>query len=49
MLFNLSCCRNYPSKNPKVAIKSASGVGPSFLGGDFYELSAMIEPFNGDK
>ena len=47
MLFNLSCCRHFPSKNTGKDIYCSYKVGPCFDGGSS-ELSAWDEPINGD-
>ena len=44
MLFNLSCCRHFPTKSNRMEIDN-SGYGPLF--GDS-ELFAASEPFNGE-
>ncbi len=48
MLFNLSCCRHFPSKLTGNDIKCYRYYGPCFQGSGVSELSAIDEPFNGD-
>ena len=48
MLFNLSKCRHFPNKQTGKAILCDSSKGPCFSGGDFSDLSAVREPFNGN-
>ena len=49
MLFNLSCCRHFSTKQTGKEIRCWSELGPSFGEGDGSELSAPYEPFNGDE
>ncbi len=49
MLFNLSQQRCFPNKHPKYAIGCYDNTGPTFTGGDWYELCAHFDPFNGDN
>jgi hypothetical protein len=51
MLFNLSQQRHFPhSSQAKYAIDCRSYRGPAFSGdGNWYELCACYEPFNGDN
>ena len=46
MLFNLSSCRHYPSRNESGAIFCGTKLGPCFDGGSDSELSADEDPFN---
>jgi hypothetical protein len=48
MLFNLSCCRHFPSKKIGTGILCNSDLGPYFEGESTSELSAWDEPFNGE-
>ena len=49
MLFNLQQQRCFPVKQQaKYAIGCWSNTGPGFTGGDYYELCARFEPFNGE-
>ncbi len=43
MVFNLSCCRHYPSKKSGNDIKCCNNYGPTF--GSSNDLSALSEPF----
>ena len=47
MLFNLSCCRHFPTKQTGEEIYCFNGWGPCFDGGNESELGAF-EPFNGN-
>ena len=47
MLFNLTSCRHYPSKQTGKDIQCKSDCGPVFSGG-WSELSAWNIPFNGE-
>ena len=47
MLFNLSCCRHFPTKQTGEEILCSRVLGPCFSGGDGSELTAYDEPFNG--
>jgi hypothetical protein len=49
MLFNLSCCRQFPSKRSGRDIYCRDDFGPYFRGDGYVELSASNEPFNGDN
>ena len=50
MLFNLSQQRCFPHKNQtQYAIGCDSKRGPTFTGGNAFELCAFDEPFNGDN
>jgi hypothetical protein len=51
MLFNLSQQRHFPhSQQVEGAIYGGSDLGPFFTGdGGLSELSAYLEPFNGDN
>ena len=49
MLFNLSCSRQFPSKQSAKDIWCRNDYGPHFSGGNGGELSARHEPFNGDN
>ena len=49
LLFNLSCCRVFPSKQTGNEIYCGSIRGPCFMGNSGSELSALHEPFNGDQ
>ncbi len=46
MLFNLSCCRHFPSKLTGTDILCHKNYGPCFEGTGGSELSAIYEPFN---
>ena len=48
MLFNLSCCRQFPNKQTGKEIFCSSDCGPYFTSDGYDELSACSEPFNGD-
>ncbi len=50
MLFNLTQQRCFPHmKQAEYAIRCYSDMGPGFTGGDYYDLCAYNEPFNGDN
>jgi hypothetical protein len=48
MLFNLSCCRHFPSKKTGWDIGCWDKYGPCFEGIGGSDLSGYYEPFNGD-
>jgi hypothetical protein len=49
MLFNLTCCRHFPSKQTGKEILCWEERGPYFTGADgTSELGACYEPFNGE-
>jgi hypothetical protein len=48
MLFNLSCCRHFPSKLTGKDIYCSNNNGPCFVGSGDCELDAYNEPFNGE-
>jgi hypothetical protein len=47
MLFNLSCERHFQNKGTGNEIFCTSNHGPFF--GDYRDLTAFNEPFNGDR
>jgi hypothetical protein len=49
MLFNLSQCRHYSSKQSGLDIFCSSQLGPCFTGIGDSELCAEFEPFNGEE
>jgi hypothetical protein len=49
MLFNLSKQSHFPNKRTGKEIYCHSWIGPCFTGGEWNELSAYDEPFNGDN
>ena len=49
MLFNLSCCRHFPTKQTGREILCSSERGPCFTKDGNSELGAYYEPFNGDR
>jgi hypothetical protein len=48
MLFNISCCRHFPSKLTGKDIYCYENYGPGFSGNGGSELDAITEPFNGE-
>jgi hypothetical protein len=48
ILFNLSCSRQFPSKQTGEEIECRGHYGPCFNGDVNSELDALYEPFNGN-